>query len=782
MRRFRYNLLFEGARDKALNVFMPYFEKRGIDMNISKLKQLLLSKFVNEASMNNLSLESNYYLIGVARYYFNGDLTANKRLNILYPNIKDRFNEEVCNRLNALILVLRNSYIDSVGTKWEQPEDFGTLTLPKLLRKYGKKIDNELGISTTSDNKEGKNNVSDDYSAGNNYTYDILYSYEDARKYNAATRPGAWCITYGEQHYNAYVRRLKIHYVIFRQNGFEKIPRKVGKNFTKAKPHDEYGNSLIAVLQSNSSPEPIYITSRWNHGDYSDDTQGTEADHAYTKEEFLNVIGCDESVLQRAFEQWKANVKKESPSASRSKERMEKLSALRILKYEQMRINGGAQPVSTDKITYRQINDPTSNGVPNLKGLFIVTVDIEGSRYLTLMDRKEMKMDDLLLNCTNVYLGYLIKSVEKTYILFYTGKAYMLYDRIRRQFMKLDGVKSFKKTDLESSYYGYNHKYVVLAVSGRQLALINTETMKPVKSRGGSPWFEVITCFNHRDVRNTNIDYSGRIVLPYFKDSTEFLNMVYDSSSGERYIFDMKTGKFVDLTSNLPEGFSVDYECRCPFLAYNYIGLLKTEDFRRFARFSYFDVNEKKVPFMFMSLDNGELYSINGHSVFVSFKREENIVGYIPEGSEYAFYYDTETNELLKINGTTVTTMGGVFIQSSSYYEYAAISLSKVAGGNTDFHKRVLLYNKKAHMFFHMKHGNEDLYEFSYYGSDCIFVPGMAIRSGFRTDLLNRGIIMKLPTSEELMSNENQDARNEAIASFKTITENINKYFKKIYI
>lgn len=778
MRRFRYNLLFEGARDKALNVFMPYFEKRGIDMNISKLKQLLLSKFVNEASMNNLSLDSNYYLIGVARYYFNGDLTVNKRLNILYPNIKDRFNDEVCKRLNALILILRNSYIDSVGTKWEQPEDFGTLTLPKLLKKYGKKINDELGISTTSDNKEEKNIVSNDYSAGKNYTYDILYSYEDARKYNAATRPGAWCITYGEQHYNAYVRRLKIHYVIFRQDGYEKIPRKVGKNFTKRKPHDEYGNSLIAVLQSNSSPEPIYITSRWNHGDYSDNTQGTEADHAYTKEEFLNVIGCDESVLQRAFEQWKANVKKESPSASRSKDRMEKLSALRILKYEQMRINGGAQPVSTENISYHQINDPTSNGGANPKGLFIVTVDLEDSQYFTLMDRKEMKMNDLLVNTSNIYYPrYAIKIIEKTYILFYTGRAYMLYDRIRRQFMNLDGVKSFKKTDLLSNYYGYNHKYVVLAVSGRQLALINTETMKPVKSRGGSPWFEVITCY--RNGRSSNIDYSGKISLPYFKDTTEFLNMVYDSSSGERYIFDMKTGKFVDLTSNIPEGFTVDYECRCPLPGNNYIGLIQTEGFGEYGDFNY---SGKKIAFMFMSLDNGELYNINGHSIFVSFKREENVVGYMPEGSEYAFYYDTETNELLKINGTTVTTRGGVFIMSELYSEYVEISLSKVVGEITDFHKKALFYNKKAHMFFHMKHGNEDIYEFSYYGSEYIYKPGVTVMRGFKTDLLNRGIIMKLPTSEELMSNENHDTRNEAIASFKTITENINKYFNKIYI
>ena len=36
--------------------------------------------------------------------------------------------------------------MDSLGQKFEQPEDFGTLSIDKLLRKYNKKIDAELRI------------------------------------------------------------------------------------------------------------------------------------------------------------------------------------------------------------------------------------------------------------------------------------------------------------------------------------------------------------------------------------------------------------------------------------------------------------------------------------------------------------------------------------------------------------------------------------------------------------------------------------------------------------
>ena len=56
-------ILTEGARDRALGMFMPYLEKRGIDMSISQLKQVLLNKFVTEAGMHNLSLNSNFYLL-----------------------------------------------------------------------------------------------------------------------------------------------------------------------------------------------------------------------------------------------------------------------------------------------------------------------------------------------------------------------------------------------------------------------------------------------------------------------------------------------------------------------------------------------------------------------------------------------------------------------------------------------------------------------------------------------------------------------------------------------
>lgn len=338
-------LLFESSRDNLLMPYLNLMREKGIECSLSQLKQFLLAKFVNEGNIMSLSLESNYYLAGVARYYFEGKLTVNKNVNAMYPKIKDVFNQDICQRLSVLIVILRNAYIDSVGTQFEQPEDFGTLSLEKLLRKYNKAINAELGIGSEKE-KEKPEKVDDglnrDEHVGDGYTFDILYSYEDAKKYHRFTEPGAWCITYGEQHYNGYIRRLKIHYVIFRKDGWENVPRQKGPNWTSLKPQDEYGNSLIALLQSNENGAPVYITSRWNHGSYADNSQ-CEADHAYTPEEFKRVTGVSDGDLKRIFDIWEKDRKKNGEKVSQSRSELNKKrdNVLRIFKYAQMRINGG---------------------------------------------------------------------------------------------------------------------------------------------------------------------------------------------------------------------------------------------------------------------------------------------------------------------------------------------------------------------------------------------------------------------------------------------------------
>lgn len=335
-------IILEGKRDNELGRYLPYFDERGISMNISKLKQILLSKFVNEGGMHNLSLGSNFYLLGVARYYFQGNLTNGTRsiddLGI-FSNSADDFNSDICGKLNYIILCARNGYIedyyDKEGKDVDAYEDFGGVSLGELFDMYPielKEYEDSCKFNNYNDDIEYDEN---DNSAGSNgYTFDIMYNQHDCQKYNSATEPGAWCITYGQVHYDSYIELFSkyggIHYIVFRENGYENIPRKVGKNY----PCDEYGNSLICVLQRNDCPEPTYITSRWNHG--GKDSPHCEADHAYSKEEFLRIIGDDGSILDKVYNIWKKNKGEEEYNYNI-------LNREKILnyKYYQMLLDGG---------------------------------------------------------------------------------------------------------------------------------------------------------------------------------------------------------------------------------------------------------------------------------------------------------------------------------------------------------------------------------------------------------------------------------------------------------
>ena len=567
-----YRILNESRRDDMLLPYVNLLREKGINTNVSQLKQFLLKKFVNEGLMRNLSLGSNFYLAGVARYYFNGDLTTNKVLNVFDENQTDEFKEDICERLNACILVLRNAHIDSVGESFEQPEDFGELKLMALLRKYGAKINQILGIVPDKKKKEGKKEVvlDENPSVGNGYTFDIIYSYEEARKYNKFTEPDAWCITYGEQHYNGYIRRLGIHYVIFRQDGYENIPRKTGPNFTKRKPHDEYGNSLIALLQSNSNGEPTYITSRWNHGSYRDGTQGTEADHAYTKEEFCRITGVNDADLQRIFKIWQENreIKKRENAGNGALTRKKNLDALRYIKYGQMRMNGGENILNVFKgIRGRYLAGKRVNDVK--KCISVLSIPIWGedaehpeSTATILCDQGKMIFETFKLH-TDSFWGtdriYRSSCDEESWkaarfndvILINHDNYYQIYSTRFHKLVDIQGVTKFKYVaDGPPKWNKEKCCYYEVAMSNNQRAFIDYETNKPLRLPNGEFWFET-----WKGCDSSCGGYSREVKVKEIISKDCYLDILYDSAANMRFYFDLSTKRF--FTPEQVEGFRI---------------------------------------------------------------------------------------------------------------------------------------------------------------------------------------------------------------------------------
>lgn len=560
--------LNESKRDDLLLPYLDILRSKGIDMKLGQFKTYMLDLLSSKGGMHNLSLASNYYLAGATRYYFNGDLTLNKDLSIFKndPSAVDQWNEEVCKRLDTLIVILRNAYIDTVGTTFEQPEDFGTLSLAKLLRKYNKKIDSELGIVSEKKPKEEEPEEVFDPHVGNGYTYDILYSYADATKYERFTSPGSWCITYGTQHYNYYMRALACHYVIFLKEGYEKLNRAdfPGPGFTKEKPHDEYGNSMIAYLQRNDGWGPTYITSRWNHG-YGN-TSGTEADHAYDINEFMQITGVSEDELKRIYNEWSKKRQKMHREINPEvlELRAEKKGVLRLLKYAQMRLNGGEAPENLFKLTKNILGNQDQNGnLPFKKGIFeaMLLYDEHNSylkHYRFIIDRGNILFDTLedVWNSTKRYQAiysnsnYRINWNEdasyknshiKDVLFIRKESGYLAYDLRRRSYITVDGVKAFKY--IPENYYSNNTPYVFypVAMSKTQVALISTANNMPLKMPNGECWMSAYGT-NITEGRGWGRSTSFKMVSE--SDYEIMLCTVYDSSSGEKYFYNLKKRRF----------------------------------------------------------------------------------------------------------------------------------------------------------------------------------------------------------------------------------------------
>ena len=574
-------ILNESGRDDLLLPFLEILKSRGIDCKLGVLKRYLLKHFVEDGDFRNLSLGSNFYLAGVARYYFNGDLTQNKDLAVFDETnqTKDIWNEDICKRLNALILILRNSVVDSIGETFEQPEDFGDLPIAKLLRKYGAKINKELGIVPSK--KEEVDTLDRNENVGNGYTFDIIYSQNDAKKYYKPTQPGAWCITYATQHYNYYKNHLGIHYVIFKKDGWEGVPRQKGPDWTPRKPQDEYGCSLIALLQSNSNGEPVYITSRWNHG--WEPGTSCEADHAFTKEEFFAKTGVNDADLQRIFTIWQ---KDKSAHASRGgqngEDRAKKLYNLRDLKYRQMRINGGENPDSVMVTVPREMTDKekiqvyienhkstiVGNGKPN-KSIIDYFIEIEGVKYHVLVDKGRILFESLVSSDEYMSRNYWRPTYDYTdrinsngtrssdckwlhnmIVIRLEGEKYKLYDIRRHQFLDVGGVTTFKYIDNTRDWLSENAVFYELKLTNKQIALIDINTNTPLKLPNGQYWFEELKYPGKQN-------YWGRGVRPGFVNSNAtYLTIIYDSSAKEMFFYNMSTRRFENL--DLSNFISID--------------------------------------------------------------------------------------------------------------------------------------------------------------------------------------------------------------------------------
>lgn len=705
------NLLLESKRD---NLLLPYYNlllSKGLNISFGEFKGILLEHLTQNAGIRNLSLASNYYLAGAARYYFNGDLTENKDLALFYnyttnnvrtqqannnqavsQNHQDKFIPEVCMALNVLIKILRDSYIDTIGTTFEQPEDFGELSLKQLFKKYGAKIKKQLGM----EEKPEESTLDKSTTVGNGYTFEILYSFDQARKYEEYTKPGAWCITYGEGHYNSYIRNLNIHYVIFRQNGFENIERIPEKKKWKTcsngyeKPQDTFGNSLIAVLQSNNSWEPIYITSRWNHG--SNDTGSVEADHAYTTAEFMKITGVNQADLERIYQIWAEEV---NNNKSRSELNKIKKDTLLNIKEAQLRINNGENITSLIDIIHFAVGS-----VENIKKSVFIG-ELKGTSAHFIVDKSKIIFESIGDANTEYSTGnrpgtifaynYLIICKFENY--------YLLYDYRQHKIVSVNDVYKFKAIPVPfySKNNEFDYSFYQVKTSHKDIALIDINTNKPLQLPNGEYWFNSM----YSQTVDSKWTPRNKVTALFVGDtSCSALEIIYDESSREKYFYNLTTRKFFN-----PPVFDGDESLLPQLNRFNKLEpiLAKSNLGKNFIIFRFTSNPNARwdtycTPFQLFTTDGNEVI-LNGTKYFkdlvylgYNFLAYEKFEGYDTNWLRVKKYkiFDFQNNTTITIGGQAIIADGFLEIYNGKLDEYRTIICDAFrAGGSFILDKKI---------------------------------------------------------------------------------------------
>ena len=230
----KHQMLTEGRQTKNRNAAKNYIMQQ-LGYSESDAMQFIGQLKVKIPSVR---LQQEKFLLGVARLFIDGELSAN-----------DDFK---CTNFNqTLKLIASDAHVN------EYDNNLNGMSADELINRF-----KNLRVSELSKRKElmgGKQ-----YHQNREYTIVPINSYEEATKY---AKYNEWCVTYSEDMFDDKTCHGAGRFYFCLRNGFENVQKKVGPNA----PLDEYGLSMIAVSVTMEG-EPNSITCRWNHDNGGSDS------------------------------------------------------------------------------------------------------------------------------------------------------------------------------------------------------------------------------------------------------------------------------------------------------------------------------------------------------------------------------------------------------------------------------------------------------------------------------------------------------------------------------
>ena len=230
----KHQILTEGRQAKNRNAAKNYIMQQ-LGYSESDAMQFIGQLKVKIPSVR---LQQEKFLLGVARLFINGELSAN-----------DDFK---CTNFNqTLKLIASDAHVN------EYDNNLNGMSAEELINRFA-----DVRVGELSKRKElmgGKQ-----YHQNREYTIVPINSYEEATKY---AKYNDWCVTYSEEMFDDKTCNGAGRFYFCLRNGFENVPKKVGSNT----PLDAYGLSMIAVSITMEG-EPNSITCRWNHDNGGSDS------------------------------------------------------------------------------------------------------------------------------------------------------------------------------------------------------------------------------------------------------------------------------------------------------------------------------------------------------------------------------------------------------------------------------------------------------------------------------------------------------------------------------
>lgn len=562
-------LLLEGSRDNMLLRYLEAVKKAYPDMTLSMLKKVLLERLVSYAHIMSLSLGSNFYLAGAARYYFNGDLTRNKEVNLLNPDVEDDFDDDVCGKLSLIIKYLRDKYLDSDATKWEQPEDFGTLPIDKLFNKYKRVI-------TPKQEKVVKPENEEDYIVGlpKDYTYEIIYTFGDVKKYARPNAPNSWCISTGEGNLLHYMRQNNSFFVVFKRNDWLSIPQEKGPEY----PLDTYGLSAMAMQLSKEDGHIVAGTTRWNHGPNFDISN---ADYRVSQDLLENLTGITPDGLKKIRNTYSKFLSKhtgKTKSDSGIKISANDFNeARRRFTYIKLCIKNSQSPfiptprnangmfdnyrvISADKPEFSDTSSDEWKKRGWRKCIVSVTIKVNDIPFTTMIDHGQVLNTEVLSNEDNIkpatfYTENDNGSFKKdndddNYLIFKVKNKCGVYDKKNKRSIEINGEKLFLNV-LDTMWR------TMIFVIGRSRYAIYDKTTEKFVSYNGRDEFEKI--FMAYDSIRGNWEMNISEKTDYIR--SKMANVVVEYATGEMFSLNLET---FDMFKN-NAGAATGYVATCIF-------------------------------------------------------------------------------------------------------------------------------------------------------------------------------------------------------------------------